>query len=243
MDDAKIILENGIETSVKGIFYIFNSKYYFIYTTGEPVDNDYTQLYLSQVYKEIQNTQNGPVDTGFLMGVEISDSNEWSEVQKSVTKIVEDKKNNSTSDEIQYLPINMLVNLKVKSSNKFKLMTQLLNDLFNLNITVQQSSNVQPTTDVAQSEPIVESAPQEEAETLEVETTVPVAELSQQVGTMTPVVETPAQIETPSSNDEDNNVIIDYRAKFFEEQDKNRKLQDRISELEAKLSNIKTIIE
>ena len=40
-----------------------------------------------------------------------------------------------------------------------------------------------------------------------------------------------------------NNVIIDYRAKFFEEQDKNRKLQDRISELEAKLSNIKTIIE
>ena len=51
MENAKIILENGLEIDVNGIFYIFNSKYYFMYTHGEFVDNDYVQLYIVQVCK------------------------------------------------------------------------------------------------------------------------------------------------------------------------------------------------
>ena len=32
MENVKIILENGTQTDVLGVFYVFNSKYYFIYT-------------------------------------------------------------------------------------------------------------------------------------------------------------------------------------------------------------------
>ena len=35
--------------------------------------------------------------------------------------------------------------------------------------------------------------------------------------------------------------IIDYRARFFEEQEKNKNLESRISELEKKLDEIKTL--
>ena len=113
MDNTKIILNNGTAVNVNGIFYVFNSKYYFIYTTGELDENEYVKLYLVQVCKEVQNTPNGPVDTGYMLGLEITDSTEWKNVQSSITKIVDDKKNGTVSNEIQYLPINMLVNLKI----------------------------------------------------------------------------------------------------------------------------------
>ena len=78
-------------------------------------EKGYVQLYVVQVCKEIQNTPTGPLDTGYMLGMEISNPDEWANVQKSITKIVEDKKNNTQSSEIQYLPINMLVNLKIIS--------------------------------------------------------------------------------------------------------------------------------
>lgn len=40
-----------------------------------------------------------------------------------------------------------------------------------------------------------------------------------------------------------NDVIIDYKAKFFEEQEKNKELETQIKELNEKLSNIKSILD
>ena len=41
----------------------------------------------------------------------------------------------------------------------------------------------------------------------------------------------------------DSDLIVDYRSKFFEEQDKNSELEKQLAELKAKLDNIKQIIE
>ena len=227
MEDAKIILETGKEVDVKGIFYIFNSKYYFMYTMGEALDSDYTQLYIVQVYKETQNTPNGPADTGYLVGVEISNQDEWGQVQQSITKIVEDKKSGVSSADIQYLPINMLAKLKVSTHNKFKLMTQLLNDSFNLNII---SSNTQ-----------IEQNQIQEQQSNNVEapdSTLNIASPS------TSDADSSQQDEVIKNNDDTNDdVIIDYRAKFFEEQDKNKELKEQITHLEEKINSIKTILE
>ena len=90
MENVSIFLENGVPTQANGIFYIFNSKYYFMYTLGELVDQDYVQLYVVQVCKEVQDTIKGPVDTGYMIGVETSDPEAWKIVQESITKIVND---------------------------------------------------------------------------------------------------------------------------------------------------------
>ena len=196
MENAKIILENGLEIDVNGIFYIFNSKYYFMYTHGEFVDNDYVQLYIVQVCKEVQNTPNGQVDTGNMLGLEINDQDEWSRVQSSITEIVDDKKNGTTNSEIQYLPVTMLSKLKIVSKNKFKLMKHLVEENFKV-----QLSNKSLPQDVST-----------EQQTLN------------------------------NNTSNDGEVIIDYRTKFFEEQEKNKELQEQIKVLQGKLDSIKGIL-
>ena len=216
MENVKIISDNSSEMNVSGIFYVFNSKYYFIYTTGEIDENEYVKLYVVQVCKEIQNTPTGPIDTGYMLGMEISNSEEWTKVQQSITKIVEDKKNNTKSVDIQYLPISMLVNLKIVSKNKFKLMKSIIENNFNLTLS---SSNLQNIS--------VDNKLNNELKIDE---------------TLQPVVpENTLNVDSvPQTSGE---VIIDYRARFFEEQEKSKILEEQIKELNEKLNNIKNIIE
>jgi len=211
MEQAKIILDNGLEKNVNGILYVFNSKYYFIYTEGEITENDYVKLYIVQVCKEVKNTPTGPIDTGYMLGMEISNQEEWKTVQESVMKIVNDKKNQTQSQEIQYLPINMLVNLKITSSNKFKLMKQVVEENFKVKLSLNENTNVLPVTT-----PVSENTNNE----------------SQNINSN----------PLPDSNNISSDVIIDYRARFFEEQEKKEELQEQIKILNEKLENIKTLI-
>ena len=111
MENVKILVD-GVEKEVFGIFYIYNSKYYFIYTDKEIDENGYVILYMLQVGKETQNTPNGPVDTGFMVGVEITDLEEQKQVQNSISIIVDDKKNGTLNPQIKYLPMSMITKLK-----------------------------------------------------------------------------------------------------------------------------------
>lgn len=221
MENVKIISDNGVEIEVNGLFYIYNSKYYFIYTTGEIDENEYVKLYVVQVGKEVQNTPTGPVDTGYMLGMEISNVEEWAKVQESITKIVENKKNNTQNNEIQYLPINMLVNLKIVSKNKFKLMRHIIEDNFKVNLspvnfeTVNDDINVDTSTDL-QNEPVLNDNHSFEQDILNLPST--------------------------DNADDVGEVIIDYRARFFEEQEKNQALEEQIKSLNEKLNNIKNII-
>lgn len=195
MENTIITTIEGESKTVNGIFYIYNSKYYFIYTLGELDGSDYIKLYSVQVGKEVINATNGPMETGNMVGVETSNPDEWKKVQESITQIVEDKKNNTKSANIQYLPISMLTKLKIVSENKFKLLKKLVEDNFGLKLEMSES-------------------------------TFPVQE----------------NVLTNQEIDIEQDVVIDYRSKFFEEQDKNKILEDKIKELEEKISNIKGII-
>ena len=218
MENAKIILENGLEVNVNGIFYIFNSKYYFMYTQSEIVDNDYVQLYVVQVCKEVQNTPNGQVDTGNMLGMEISDHDEWSKVQTSITKIVDDKKNGTTNSEIQYLAMTMLSNLKIVSKNKFKLMKHLVEENFKVQLVTPSTTQITPNSN----------------------------QPTQSTTEITPEPIQPISITTDSTNNgvsSEENVIIDYRTKFFEEQERIKELEAEIKTLQGKLDSIKGILE
>jgi hypothetical protein len=208
MNNAKIFLENGSQTDVKGIFYIFNSKYYFLYTLGELAENEYVQLYLVQVCKEVQNTEVGPVETGYMIGMETSDRDEWKKLQDSVTIIVDNKKNGTQNSEIQYLPIEMLNNLKIVSKNKIKLLKHLLDDVFKINVSNFQVNKV----------------------------------VDNSIFQDTNYGGTNITTKNSEGNQLDEEVIIDYRAKFFEEQEKNEELEEQIKKLNDKLKAVKEIL-
>ena len=231
MENVKIISDNGTEINVNGLFYIFNSKYYFMYTMGEIDENEYVKLYVVQVCKEVQNTPTGPIDTGYMLGMEISDKEEWKNVQESITKIVEDKKNGVQSPEIQYLPMNMLVNLKIVSKNKFKLMKYIVEENFKVTLTSNVVEN-ETTSEISNLALNAENSFENE--------------LVQPIDVVNPVLNDDIQnneiVDGTANIENSGEVIIDYRARFFEEQEKNQALEEQIRILNEKLENIKSII-
>ena len=198
MDKTSIILENGSSKEVDCIFYLYNSRYYFIYTEKELDKNGYVILNVVQVGKEVTQTPNGPVDTGYMIGVDISDNTESEAVQSSITKIVQDKKNGTQSSDIQYLPVSMLSNLKIVSKKTFRLLKSIVEQYFNIQF--------------------------DNANTNELSENLNNNELGRNV-----------------SNDQ-SDVIVDYRTKYFEEQEKNKELENTIVDLTNKLSSIKDLI-
>lgn len=229
MENLKVLID-GIQKEVYGLFYIYNSKYYFIYTEKELDENGYVVLYMTQVGKETASTPNGPVDTGYMIGVEIVDPNEQKIAQESISYIVEDKKNNTKNQKIQYLPINMLVNFKILSKKRFRLLKSIMVDNFKLSFDEPINNNLienlpgsingsvqAPIANVEQ--PLVAVEP------------VPLDQLSEPVEQLS---------EQPQVND---TVIVDYRTRFFEEEEKNKELQAQIDMLTQKLNEIKNIIE
>ena len=187
MEKLSIILENGIDEEVNCLFYLYNSKYYFIYTTKEIDENGYVVLYLTQVGKEVKSTETGPQETGFMIGVEITNPEEWKTVQTSISKIVETAKTKVADPDIQILPLSMLQKLKILGKKKFRLLKDIVRDDLNVEFEQQAAS-------------------------------------------------------TPVVNSNEETVVIDYRAKFFEEQGKNEELEKQIEELNSKLAEIKKIV-
>lgn len=266
MDKVKIILENGSEAEVYSIFYLYNSKYYFMYTTKEIDSNGYVVLYLVQVVKELKNTPSGPVDTGYMVGVEIANQDEWKSVQESITKIVDDKKNNSQNSGIQYLPISMLSTLKIISKKTFRLMKSIIQNDFKLSLDDElvsqeinnantkndinenfQVDNLQ-TLDTTSSIPLSIIGNQgmlENEESLELNENNNNSSSSNSVSQIVPNLAENIQDSsvTPVNEFQQGDVIIDYRARFFEEQEKNQQLQLEIDELKQRLESIRQIVE
>ena len=75
---------------------------------------------------------------------------------------------------------------------------------------------------------------------------VPTASTINEQPQLTPEVDTnQLQVESTNSSFEtpkEDEVILDYRSKFFEELEKNKELQSKIDELNKKIENIKEIL-
>ena len=244
MENIKIFID-GIQKDVYGLFYVFDSKYYFIYTEKEVDENGYVILYMSQVGKETKNTETGPVDTGYMLGVEVTNPEEQQKVQTSISYIVEDKKNNTTNPQIQYLPISMLTNLKIVSKKRFRLLKSIIVDNFKVPFENEVVSQIQPdnlVNEVAPAAPTDINTP--------IEPVVPIVtgepsvqpQLFQNLDNNETQSQSNVSVDSNISSSE-GNIIIDYRSKYFEEEEKNKELQAQIDELTQKLNEIKKVIE
>ena len=241
MENLKVLID-GIQKDVYGLFYIYNSKYYFIYTEKELDENGYVVLYMTQVGKETASTPNGPVDTGYMIGVEIADPNEQKIAQESISYIVEDKKNNTKNPKIQYLPINMLVNFKILSKKRFRLLKSIIVDNFKLSFDESINTNN-----------LVEDLPEQVTQPIEQEIqTLPEKVNSEDSASTAPVINVeqssveprPEPVtEVTEKTQVSGNIVVDYRTRFFEEEEKNKELQAQIDILTQKLNDIKNIIE
>lgn len=256
METVKIFID-GIQKDVYGLFYVFDSKYYFIYTEKEVDENGYVILYMSQVGKETKNTETGPIDTGYMVGVEITNPEEQQKVQKSISYIVEDKKNNTINPQIQYLPMSMLTNLKIVSKKRFRLLKSIIVDNFKVSFENEVASQIQPDNLVSGVVPVVPVVLTDV--NTPVEPVVPIVpnEIQVPIAPVEPSVqpqplqnlnnnETQLQSNVSSDNNistNEGNIIIDYRSKYFEEEEKNKELQAQIDELTQKLNEIRKVIE
>ena len=131
MDNIEITIED-VEKNVKGIYYISNNNYYFLYTESKTDDNGYMILNIVKVLQEVVNTPTGQAPTGNLVGITISDEEEWKNVQKDISNIIDDKQNKKM-EAVRYLDINLLQKLIVKSNRIFRLKEELYNKMFNKN--------------------------------------------------------------------------------------------------------------
>ena len=175
MDSVEVTIENTLK-SIKGICYISNNNYYFLYTESKRDDNGYVILNIVKVLQEVVNTPTGQAPTGNLVGLTISDEQEWKNVQKDISNIIDDKQNKKR-EAVRYLDINLLQKLIIKSSRIFRLKEEMYNKTFNQNV-----------------------------------------ELS------------------------DNNLILDFKNRYYEETEKNRQLEEQVKNLTEKLNQIKNII-
>ena len=279
MDKTEIFLENGIKKTVSCIFYLYNSNYYFLFTENEKDENGYIKLYLAKVGKETVNSENGPVETGNMIGIEIQTDNEWKEVQGSISKIVNSKKTKVEDPSIQYLPVNMLVNLKIVSKKTFRLLSDIIEKDFGvslnetesetqvenklnmdeLNETTEKNEDFSSQTDISLVEndmPISEMKNENSNVSSDVlQTDKLIDELDHNIDSSNKINTENESSEMQDSFEiatgeveteedyEQSDIIIDYRTKFFEEQEKNKKLQEEIEKLKNILSNIKEIID
>ncbi|MBQ9318070.1 MAG: hypothetical protein IJR82_00355 [Bacilli bacterium] len=176
MDSVEITIDNS-QKKVDGIYYISGNSYYFLFTEKERDENDYIILKIVKVLQEVVNTPTGQNTTGNLVGVAITDDQEWKNVQKDITNIIDDKQNKKL-ESVRYLDINLLQKLIIKDSKVFRLKEEMYNKVFKVN----------------------------------------------------------------NHNEDAGNLILDYKNRYYEETDKNRKLEEEIKILKEKLNQIKNII-
>lgn len=175
MDNIEVTIENTVKT-VKGIYYISNNNYYFLYTENKRDDNGYIVLNIVKVLQEVVNTPTGQAPTGNLVGLTIADEQEWKNVQKDISNIIDDKQNKKR-EAVRYLDINLLQKLIIKSNRVFRLKEEIYNKTFTQNI-----------------------------------------------------------------DNSENNLILDFKNRYYEETEKNRQLEEQIKSLTEKLNQIKNII-
>ena len=162
----------------------------------------------------------------------------------NISAIVEDKKTNSQSAEIQYLPQNMLKILKIISSKTFRLAKNVVEQVLGLNILSQTLQEVQSPIAI-EPQAVPEILTQIAVETQ----VVPLENLANDMLNIS------NSVQNDLNNNEEKNVIpentvvsqtddiiIDYRARFFEEQEKNKELEEQIKILTEKLDSIRVMI-
>lgn len=279
MDKTEIFLEDGTKKLVSCIFYLYNSSYYFLYTENEKDENGYIKLYLVKVGKETVNSENGPVETGNMIGIEIQTDDEWKDVQASISKIVNSKKTKVDDSSIQYLPISMLVNLKIISKKTFRLLSDIIEKDFGVSLNEMsvedQTKNNIDIVDLNKSDEESFESSSQVVEPIVPDNLSVTSDKIQDINKEDEVLQTDKLIDEldssidsnkentkkdenneigkdsfeittgevePEEDYENSNIIIDYRTRFFEEQEKNKKLQEEIDALNKKLLNIKEII-
>ena len=219
MSRVEIIDENGNKVSVDGIYYVSNNNYYFIYTKEELDENGHIILYILKILQEVTNTPNGPVPTGYLIGIKVTDEDEYNLVKQDITNIVAEKQNNAEA-KVMYLDMSMLQNLKVKDSRIFKLDVNLYNKIF-------KNNSIDPSVDtnnVSDNQTIQDNN-------------------NQALDNSSNQTEILSNSEAPVETNPDNgDNLVNYQEKYEEELRKNEQLQNEIDNLNNILNQIRSII-
>lgn len=113
-------------------------KKYLIFTLGEKDEQDYIKIYVSKILGL----------NGTLAAYDIIDETEWANVKELIKKIIKTNREKGILD-IEDLPMEQLVNIKINGQQVFRLISNLI-ELLGSNIHIQEKAK----DDVAPMPPI-----------------------------------------------------------------------------------------
>lgn len=108
-------------------------KKYLIFTLGEKDEQDYIKIYVSKILGL----------NGTLAAYDIIDETEWANVKELIKKIIKTNRENGILD-IEDLPMEQLVNIKINGQQVFRLISNLI-ELLGSNIHIQEEAKADVT--------------------------------------------------------------------------------------------------
>lgn len=119
MDNIVLLDENNVVVDADVIRYFkYNNNYYLIFTFGEKDEKGYQKLYIVQILEEL----------GEKITRNISDDEEWHEIQSMVKDSIRQIKKGNDND-VEKLNVYDLNNIRIEKPRFFKLDPKLVNIL------------------------------------------------------------------------------------------------------------------
>ncbi|MDD3392191.1 MAG: DUF1292 domain-containing protein [Bacilli bacterium] len=253
MDQIKLIINNNEFTVDVIRYFLLNDALYLIYSLNEEDGQGYVKLYVVRVEKD---------SIGQFVSVSISDDEEWNNVKNAIKEIIKASKTGATVVEDQnYTVLNGLI---ISNSRVFKLSAPLVASLGENKKTPElvteevENTNVQEETSIPEfAKPTLNESVQDEFTPNE-ETAFspfninpePIANVEEAPSVNesfanaeeAPSVNEPIQADAEFEQAVASEPKVDYEKLYEDLKVENMTLTNKISELEAKLNEIKNIL-
>ena len=130
----ELLITNNDNTTSKtyAVYYTSKERYYVIYTEKKKDENGYVILNIAKVLKEVNSTPDGGVvPTGRFIGLEITEQNEWDNAKADIGMIVANLQDADSPVTVNYLPVENINGICIKSSKSFVLREDVFKAIIN----------------------------------------------------------------------------------------------------------------
>lgn len=234
MEKKTILNANNESMQVEVVRYFHEGdNKYFIFSLHEVDAQGHMNIYVTKL-----NNQNGA-----LIGSNIIDDVEWSNLKTNLQRIIKENRSNGNSM-VNDLPLGELANIKVLDRRALKL---LANSVDMLNLGYQKNNN-SINEGIAEIETVSSNNIQNVSENSNQTINNPIQmQQTTQPNNGLDIFNTQANPTTPSTVQQNvktsnNNVSDNYKELYFQEKENNEKLMEEKNKLINELNNCKMII-
>jgi len=126
MKEMLITNDDNTQTKCYAVYYSSQGRYYIIYTDKSVDEKGYVIIHLAKVLKVVnRNEDNVVIPTGAYVGMEVTDQLEWNTVKTDIQTVIANLQGDD-SVTVQYLPLDDIKGIVIKSSKTFRLSEEIV---------------------------------------------------------------------------------------------------------------------